>query len=170
MVFAALLVLIQYPKGNADIGGNKEFTGKDNNGFYLIILNQLFADLQSIAVTERTVGKKEACYALGCFQVREHMKDPSIVGVALRGRSVVCPTSIVLQIIVKPTLQVERRLSLSRDCVNFATHSYVLRKLAEMRVFFIVLVTKTGGFGDSANLHTDLMLKRNNEKLKFSYL
>ena len=38
------------------------------------------------------------------------MENPSIVGVALRGRSVVCPTSIVLQIIVKPTLQVEGRI------------------------------------------------------------
>ena len=50
MILPALFVLIQNPECDADIRGDKKLTGKNDNGFDLIILNQLFSDLKRIAV------------------------------------------------------------------------------------------------------------------------
>ena len=51
VILPALFVLIQNPECDADIRGDKKLTGKNDNGFDLIILNQLFSDLKRIAVT-----------------------------------------------------------------------------------------------------------------------
>lgn len=69
VVFATLLVLIQDPKGNADIGGNKEFTRENDDSFYLVILNQFLANFQSVTISESAVGKEKTCYAFGCLQM-----------------------------------------------------------------------------------------------------
>lgn len=45
VILPALLVLVQYPERDTDIGGDKQFPRKNDNGFHLIILNQFFANL-----------------------------------------------------------------------------------------------------------------------------
>lgn len=40
VILPALLVLVQYPERDTDIGGDKQFPRKNDNGFHLIILNQ----------------------------------------------------------------------------------------------------------------------------------
>ena len=50
VITATFFVLVQNPKGNADIGGNEQFTRQDDNGFHLIILNEFFTDFHGITV------------------------------------------------------------------------------------------------------------------------
>ena len=45
VILPALFVLVQYPERDTDIGGDKQFSRKNDNGFHLIILNQFFANL-----------------------------------------------------------------------------------------------------------------------------
>ena len=110
MIHASLLVLIENPEGNADICCDEKFSWQDDNGFHFVILYQFLSDFKSICVAQCTIGQQESCNTRKWLQVRKHVKNPSIVGVALRRCIVVCPTRVILQVIIIPTFQVERRI------------------------------------------------------------
>ena len=76
VILPALLVLVQYPERDTDIGGDKQFPRKNDNGFHLIILNQFFANLYGVTVAQRTVRQQETRNAVCGLQMRKHMQNP----------------------------------------------------------------------------------------------
>ena len=73
VVAAAFFILVQDPKGHTDVRGDEQFSRQDDDGFYLVILDQLFADLQCVAVIQCAVGKQETCHTGLLFEVRKDM-------------------------------------------------------------------------------------------------
>ena len=73
VVAAALFVLVQNPEGNTDVRGDEQFSRQNDDCFHLIILDQLFANLQCVAVVQCAVGKQETSHAGLLFEVREDM-------------------------------------------------------------------------------------------------
>ena len=126
MIRPALFILIQDPEGDADIRSDKKLTRKNDNGFDLIILDQLFSDLKRIAVAQSAIGQQESCNTLERFQMGKNVEDPCIVGVALRRRLVIHPAGIVFQIIVVPAFQIEGRIG--HDVVEVKTFEQIVRK------------------------------------------
>ena len=73
MVAAAFFVLVQNPERHADVCGDEQFSRQDDDCFHLIILDQLFANFQCVAVVQCAVGKQETSHAGLLFEVREDM-------------------------------------------------------------------------------------------------
>ena len=73
-------------------------------------LDQFLSDFKRVGIAQGTVGEQEACHTRERFQVRQHMQNPCVVGVALRRSLVVGPTRIRAQIVVVPALEVKGRI------------------------------------------------------------
>ena len=110
VIFAAFFVLVQNPKCNADVCGNEQLARQNDDGFNLVVLDKLLADFHSVTIAKSAVCKKKTCYALGCFQMREHVENPRIVRIAFGRRCVVLPARIVFQILIIPAFQIEWRI------------------------------------------------------------
>lgn len=55
-----VLILVEYPKGNADVGGIEKASRENHDCFHEIVLNELLPDLQLRAIIgQRTVCKQE---------------------------------------------------------------------------------------------------------------
>ena len=126
VVAAALFILVQDPKGHADVCTDKKLTRKNNDSLHLVFFNQLAANIHRVAVVQSAVGQQEPGNAVGAFQVREHMQNPRIVGVAFRRGAVVAPARVILQIAVIPAFQVERRIC--HDVVKVAPLVQVIQE------------------------------------------
>ena len=115
MIFSALFVLVQDPECDGNIRSNEKFPRQDDDGFHLVILDQLSADLHRVAVTQRSVRQKKTGNAIQRLQVRKNMQNPGIIGIALRRGSVIRPAGIIFQIGVEPALKVEGRVAYYMD-------------------------------------------------------
>ena len=60
VIIAAPFILIQNPEGDADVRRDKQLAGQDDDGFNLVILDQLLTDRQGVAVAQRAVGQQES--------------------------------------------------------------------------------------------------------------
>ena len=108
MVFSTFFILIQNPKSNTDICSNKQFSWKNDNSFYLVLLNQFLTYFQCITIIQRTIRKKESRYSVSFLQMRKYMQNPGIICVAFRWRLIIRPTRIIFQIVIIPAFQIKR--------------------------------------------------------------
>ena len=74
------------------------------------VLNQFFANLQCVAVIQRTVGKQKTCDTFVRLQVGENVQNPGIVCIAFWWSFIVCPTAVVFQVLIIPAFQIEGRI------------------------------------------------------------
>lgn len=68
VVVAAFLVLVQNPKRYADIRGNEQLSGQNDDGFHLVVLYQPLADFERVAVVQCAVGQQETGLPLAGFK------------------------------------------------------------------------------------------------------
>ena len=131
VIHAAPLILIQNPEGYADIRSDKEFARQYDNSFHLIVPNELFANAYRIRIAQRAICKQKTGNAVQRLQMRQHMQNPCIVGVALRRRTIVRPARIIRQIGIKPPFQIERRIG--HDVVEIQALVQIMRKRGIIR-------------------------------------
>lgn len=74
------------------------------------VLNQFLANLQCVAVIQRTVGKQKTCDTFVRLQVGENVQNPGIVCIAFWWSFIVCPTAVVFQVLIIPAFQIEGRI------------------------------------------------------------
>ena len=110
VIGAAFFILIQDPECNADIRGDKELPGKNDDCFHFVVLDQLLPNLQRITVSQGSVGQQESSHTVQRLQMGKDVQNPGIVRITCRRRCIICPSGIIFQIVIVPTLQIKGRI------------------------------------------------------------
>ena len=112
MVVAALLVHVEDPHRDADVGGDEKLPRQYDDRFDPVLFDEPLPDYGSgpVAVTQRAVGEQKSRHSAARPQVGKHVQYPCVVGVALRRDGEIRPPRIILQMDVVPVLEVEWRI------------------------------------------------------------
>ena len=136
MVVTAPFILVQDPERHADIRRDEEIPWQDDNGFHLVMLQQLLPDREGIAIVQGTVREQESRHARQRFQMGEDMQYPGIVRIALRRHAVVDPACVVREPFLPPVLEIERRIR--HDIVEIQPFMQVVFECGNARLAQIV--------------------------------
>ncbi len=72
-LYSSALIFVENPKGNGYVGCIEHLARKNNDCFYLITFDKIFADFYCIFIVKCTIGKQKAGSAIVWFELGKHM-------------------------------------------------------------------------------------------------